>query len=89
MNNFGDRLKLARKNLDMTQADLAKKSNLTTAAICGYEKNSRNPNMEALIKIQKALLGLSLDYLVVGEYQNNCAKCSLIKYRVTEILKEI
>lgn len=45
-----------REKQDITQADLAKKSDLSRVAISDYERRQRpNPDVKALVKISRAL----------------------------------
>lgn len=51
----GERIKEARKKAGMTQADLAKKLNISYVNISQLEKNQRNPTLETLQRIAAAL----------------------------------
>lgn len=51
MESFGKKLRMIRKNFNLTQADLAKKLGLSTSTIGMYEQNRREPNFEILRKI--------------------------------------
>jgi len=53
--NTGEKIKQAREKAGMTQAELAKKLNVTQAMISAYEKNKRNPKPETIKKIADAL----------------------------------
>lgn len=52
---LGKRIKLARVELDMTQADLAKASETQQKAISRYETGAAIPSLETFLKIAKAL----------------------------------
>ncbi|MBV4441514.1 helix-turn-helix domain-containing protein [Clostridium tyrobutyricum] len=54
-NKLGEKIKYYRKNLKLTQEQLAQKSGLSRNAIYNYENNRRSPDMETLNKIAKAL----------------------------------
>jgi len=62
-NVFSGRLKHFRKEAGFYQSELAEKAQMTTAAICNYEKGIRVPQFESLIKLSKAL-DISIDTLV-------------------------
>lgn len=59
----GYRLKNLRLDNNMTQADLAKKLNLTPKAISFYENDQREPDNLIIEKLSK-LFGVSTDYLI-------------------------
>jgi len=52
---LGKKIKLARVELDMTQADLAKAINALQKSISLYETGGSVPSIETLEKIAKAL----------------------------------
>ena len=53
--NFSDRLKEARKNAGLTQAQLSKKLGITAQSYSQYETGKRNPKFETVKKIAMAL----------------------------------
>lgn len=55
MGIIGDNIKSARKNLGLTQAQLAEMANITTAAVSRYESGLREPRIEHLRSIANAL----------------------------------
>ncbi len=57
------RLTAAREAANMSKAALARKAELSIAAIQGYETGRRSPNAEQLGRLAKAL-GCSADYLL-------------------------
>ena len=57
--SFSERLKEARKNKGLTQAELAKKCGLATGTIQQYELGKRNPTNKNIKKIADAL---SIEY---------------------------
>lgn len=67
MNTFGERLKNLRIEKHMTQKQLAKKLGITNMAVCYavcyYERDKRNPSLEALRNICKCF-NVSSDYLL-------------------------
>lgn len=48
--NFSDRLKEARKNAGLTQAQLSKKLGITAQGYSQYETGKRNPKFETVKK---------------------------------------
>ena len=52
---LGKKIKLARVELDMTQADLAKKTDIMQKSISRYETGLALPSLETLEKIAKKL----------------------------------
>jgi transcriptional regulator with XRE-family HTH domain len=52
---LGKKIKLARVELDMTQADLAEATGIMQKSISGYENGQSLPTLETLEKIVKKL----------------------------------
>ena len=52
---IGEKIKELRKERNLTQEDLAKKSGLTCAAIINIEKGYNAPNPKSIYKICEAL----------------------------------
>lgn len=48
-------IKAKRQNLNLTQEQLAEKAGFHVNYIGGIERGTRNPSMESLVKIAKAL----------------------------------
>ena len=68
MDNLGSRIRKIRKGLKLNQLDFALKIGLKSAtAISKYEDNTREPEIDILIKISN-LGNISIDELVKGEY---------------------
>lgn len=63
MNPFGERMRKARQDMEMTQADLAEKLGITHTAVVRFERGDKMPGMLTAVAIAQ-LLGQSLDYLV-------------------------
>lgn len=61
--NFGDRLKLLREDLGLTQKELASVLLISPSTIGMYEQNYRMPDSEMLIRIAD-LFKVSVDYLL-------------------------
>ena len=63
MNKFAERLKELREEKNLTQYELSKKVNISTACINRREKNLRVPNSDSIIILCK-YFGCSSDYLI-------------------------
>lgn len=59
MATISDVLSLRRKELKITQKELAQKTGISVVSLAKYEKNERLPSFENLNKLSKAL---NLDY---------------------------
>ncbi len=64
--SLGQRIRLKREGLKITQEQLAKASGLTSQYISIIEQDKRSPALPALTKIASEL-GVSIDYLVTGK----------------------
>ena len=60
---MGDRLKDARKRLNMTQENLAEKVDVTTFYIGEIERGVKTPSLDLFIKVIE-VLDVSADYLL-------------------------
>lgn len=63
---FGRRLRKARENKEITQAELAKMLNLGESTISFYESGKREPNYGILADIAR-ILNVSPTYLLTGD----------------------
>lgn len=63
MQSIGDRILTIRKELNMSQKELADKAGITEATLSRYENNLREPKAEIIGKIA-IVLGVSTDYLL-------------------------
>ena len=63
---FGQRLRLKREALKLTQEQLAKASGVTSQYISIMEQDKRSPSLSSLAKLADEL-GVSIDYLVTGD----------------------
>jgi transcriptional regulator with XRE-family HTH domain len=61
--SFAGRLRHIREMSGLSQVELGQKANVNATAIAHMEAGSREPNLENLIKIVKAL-GVSADVLL-------------------------
>ncbi len=66
MITIGDRIKKRRKELNLTQLQLAEKLNVTDRAVSKWEQNDGNPDFSILSTLAEAL-DVSLDYLITGK----------------------
>jgi len=73
--NFSDRLKLLRKELGLTQEELAHKLNKTRSTIAGYETERKQPDYETL-KVIADFFNVSTDYLLERTNNRNSEKFS-------------
>ena len=64
--NFSNRLKLLRKEQNITQKMLSSVLNLSANCICEWEKGRSEPNIETLTKLSD-FFGVSTDYLLGRE----------------------
>lgn len=62
----GDRIKLARRQMNLNQTEFGSRIGLSQAAIGGYENNSHNVAEQTLIHISKEY-GINLTWLRTGE----------------------
>lgn len=63
MNKFAERLRLVLKVNNLTQVELAKKINMSQGIVNNYCTGKREPTLDGLIAISKAL-NESVDYLL-------------------------
>lgn len=63
MVSIGERILNLRKELNLSQKELAEKTGITEASLSRYENNLREPKAEIIAKISE-VLGCSTDYLL-------------------------
>lgn len=63
----GNRLREVRKAKGLTQTELGELIGVGKSAICCYEKETRNPTLEAMIEMIH-VFGVSADYLLGADY---------------------
>jgi len=66
--NFAERLNSLLILNNLSQNELAKRTGLTTAAICRYCRGNRQPSIDNLVRICDAL-NVSADYLLGRVYK--------------------
>ena len=60
---FAERLKTLRKQVQLTQAQIAEKLDISQQAYASWERGAKRPTQENLVKIAQ-VLNVSVDYLV-------------------------
>lgn len=65
MTSIGERIREARKGLDLTQTQLAERVGLTQSAIANFETGGNGPSVGNL-KAMALALGVSTDLLIFG-----------------------
>lgn len=63
------RLRALRKKQGAKQSFIAKSIGVKEATLCAYEKGTRKPSFDVLLKLAK-YYSVSIDYLVGNEYEN-------------------
>lgn len=58
-----NRIRELRSNLNLTQAELAKKIGLNQSAVGKYEREELEPNLDTLMKLS-AIFECSIDYII-------------------------
>ena len=84
MLNIGDHIAQLRKQLNLSQEELAKKIGVSRTIIGNYERNANTPSIEVLIKLSKAF-NVSVDYLI-GEGELSSLDKDLLK-RIEDVEK--
>lgn len=82
MLNIGERITQLRKQLHLSQDELAKKVDVSRTIIGNYERNTNAPSIEILLKIAK-VFNVSVDYLI-GESELSSFDKELLK-RIEDI----
>ena len=62
---LGERIALLRSKLGWSQAELARRLNISPSAVGMYEQGRREPPVDILVSLSRSL-GVSMDYLVTG-----------------------
>lgn len=77
------RLRASRKAAKLTQAELAEKVGITSTAYSGYERGTREPSIELLSRIAKALdIPISVLSEAPGEETETDKLCAEVRKRV-------
>lgn len=89
MASIGKRILKLRKDLNLSQKELADKVGITEASLSRYENNLREPKAEIIAKISE-VLGCSTDYLLGRtDNKNKCIKSNLYENNAKSIYGEI
>jgi len=64
--NFGEKIKLLRKENSWSQKELSKKINTDTRQISLYENNKVAPSADTIVRISK-VFNVSIDYLLIDD----------------------
>lgn len=64
--SIGDRIRKRRKQLNVTQQELATALGVTPQHISAIEQDKREPSLGSLVKLAEEL-GVTLDYVVTGK----------------------
>lgn len=67
------RITTLRKQHVLSQAQLARKLNISPSALGNYEQGRRNPDLDTLILMSK-IFDVSLDYLITGAEHGESGK---------------
>ncbi|MCX5999622.1 MAG: helix-turn-helix transcriptional regulator [Chloroflexi bacterium] len=64
--SLGDRVRIRRKRLKVTQRELAKALGVTPQHISAIEQDKRDPSLPSLVKLAEEL-GVTVDYVLTGK----------------------
>lgn len=67
---IGEQIKNLRIQHKMSQAELARKLNVSDSIISGYERGVRTPSIEVLLNL-KDIFDVSLDYFITDEVEKH------------------
>ncbi len=67
---IGNRIKICRKQKNLTQEDLAEKLDVSSHYIYEIERGTKTMSLSILIKLSEAL-GISTDYILFGSHTND------------------
>ena len=70
---FSERLKDLRKQAELTQVDVAEKLGISQPAYASWERGTKKPTQENLVKIAQ-VLNVSVDYLIGNFSEKNTNK---------------
>ena len=87
MDNLGKRIQDERKKLDLTQAQLADKINVSHTQMARYEIKGVQPPADVLQKLSN-VFGVTIDYLVNGNIEEK-AKATLQDAELLQLFKEV
>lgn len=87
MNHLGERIQALRKQLGISQVDLAKKIKVSKSMINRYENRGVQPPADVLNKIA-GMLNTSVDFLINGN-KDEKAKATLKNSELLQKFKEV
>lgn len=73
MKKLSHRIVNLRKEAGMSQAQLARKLNISPSALGNYEQGRRNPDLDTLV-MMSYIFDVSLDYLITGTEHSHKSK---------------
>ncbi len=85
VSNFGEILKMLRKNAHMTQQELADMLWISKSSVSCYEQDTRFPSSEMLIRIAN-VFHVSVDYLLGREEKQRILDITDLKDEDVEFL---
>lgn len=90
MKSIGENIKKSRMTLGLSQADAAKKLNISTPAFCKIETGQTDLNISRLLQISK-IFKVSVVQLITGsdEVSANAAESDQLKQQLVEKEEEI
>ena len=75
---FGKRLQSARASIGISQSELARRCELSSAMISSLESKKKFPSLETALKICDAL-GITLDHLIYGKWMCDPENVKLVQ----------
>ena len=84
MLNIGSKIIQLRKELNLSQSQLAQKIGVSRTIVGNYERNSNSPSIEILLKMAK-VFNVSVDF-IIGESQLSSYDKEILK-RIEDIEK--
>ena len=87
MNNFRNRIRDLREDMDLRQVDVANATGIDQKTLSNYETGKTNPDSTSLIKLAN-FFGVSIDYLV-GYSSINIKNNKDLSTRLEKIVNEI
>lgn len=75
---IGPRIASARREAGLSQAELARRIQVSPSAMGMYEQGRREPSVETLVAMAREL-GVSTDYLLTGSPRTSAEKASLTR----------
>lgn len=85
---IGKRIRRAREERNITQAQLAERLHLSSNYIGLIERNVNTPSVSVLVSIADEL-GVSMDYLVGTHTHSNDEDCSVYVDKLTNAIKTL